>query len=160
MAIYIPLPPSLGAVIRVVAAALGLALVREGSGALHHLDVSAVATATIFAEFGLFWVTILAPGFYLCALWSLGAVFGRIAGGADFAPSVVKGLRSVGQNLVVGAACAVLLSPAASSWLGRPLPSLSAQEQISHVTIGLIGAVLFLLTRSGQRLRSELKSFV
>lgn len=150
----------IGIALKVLVAVLAVALIKEQSRDLQALDFSAGDTNANLLAIGLFWIAVLAPGFYLCALWSLASFFGRAKEPKSFGQEVVKSLRDVGQCLIIGAACAVVLEPSLTVWMIDRFRGFRYSARIEDITIGLIGAALYLLAASGQRLRDELEQFV
>ncbi len=110
-----------------------------------------------------FWISLIAPILYLTALWSASEVLMRISWGEAFQDAVQTGLRDVGSNLVWGAAAALILQPTLTHWSDmdfRGFYGILYKITVADLTIGLIGATLFVLARLGQKLQSELDSFV
>jgi hypothetical protein len=110
-----------------------------------------------------FWSGLLAPGFYLFALWAASDVFDRMDKGDAFGPAMVKGLREVGSNLIYGAAAAIFIAPSLVFLVDTGFNRLSGLKyhfEIESLTIGLIGFVLYLLAKQGQALKSELDQIV
>jgi len=110
-----------------------------------------------------FWVGILAPAFYLCALWAASNVFDRMARGDAFGPAMVKGLKEVGSNLLYGAAAAIFIAPSLVFLIETGFHRMAGVKyhfEIESLTIGAIGLVLYLLARQGQTLKSELDQIV
>ncbi|WP_443749903.1 hypothetical protein [Asticcacaulis solisilvae] len=121
------------------------------------------ARANVLKVFAFWLSSVLAPGFYLCALWDLGNVFKRMGRGEAFGPSMVRGLQSTGLCLMMGATAAVVLAPSFAKWLGDNLHGFSGLHlnlDIENVTIGLIGLTLHLLARRGAGVKAELEQFV
>lgn len=139
---------------------LALLLVEDQTRALQRLDwVVGDAAANVALVFG-FWTGMLAPGFYLCALWSLGMFLSVDRDGAAFGLAMVKSVRETGRYLLIGAACGLLVHPLGAVWLmGRELV-VDLPEQIEDLTIGLVGIGLYLLAAAGGRMRDELEQFV
>ncbi len=150
----------IGLGIKILVGVLALALIGEKSGQLEHLDFTVGdAWANVRVIFA-FWLTILAPGFYLCALWALGAFFTKSRSDDEFGPAMVKSLRETGQDLLIGAAAAILVEPVFSVWLTEGFRGVRVSLEIEDVTIAFIGAAIFLLAETGKRLRGELEQFV
>lgn len=149
-----------GWALKIATVALALSLIGEKSGMLEQLDFSAGDTGANLVAILVFWTSILAPGFYLCALWALGAFLSRTRATGEFAPEMVKSIRDTGQNLLLGAVCAVLVAPTADTWLTEGFAGVRTILTVENVTIGVIGLALYVIAASGQRLRSELELFV
>lgn len=105
-------------------------------------------------------VTILPAGFYLMALVSAGEVFSHMEKSGAFTASIVKGLKGTGENLMWGALTAVVLAPTLVPVLEGRFRGIRWDMQIESITIGLIGLLLWLITRQGQSLKTEMDSFV
>lgn len=121
------------------------------------------ARANVLKVFAFWLSSVLAPGFYLCALWDLSNVFARMGRGDAFGANMVRGLKSSGRCLMMGAAAAVILAPSFAKWLGDNLHGFSGLHfnlDIENVTIGLIGLAFYLLARRGVALKAELEQFV
>ncbi|MBY9066373.1 hypothetical protein K1X12_05655 [Hyphomonas sp. WL0036] len=145
---------------KVLVVVLTLALISDKSGELRSLDFTmGDLWANLGAIFG-FWVSILAPGFYLCALWALGAFFSKSAEDEEFGAAMVKSLREVGQNLLIGAVAAILIHPTLTVWMDIGFRGVRITTDIAAITIGLIGIALYLLAETGKRLRFELEQFI
>ncbi len=118
---------------------------------------------SVFANVALvfaFWTTLLAPGFYLIALWWLGAFFGRQRTPEEFSQAIVQSLRETGQCLLIGAPCALLVEPAAMTFLTAEGGNFPLSEMVEDLTIGLIGLALYVLAAAGQRVHDELTQIV
>jgi len=125
--------------------------------------VAGSAQANVLKVFAFWLSSVLAPGFYLCALWELANVFARMGRGDAFGPNMVRGLKSTGRCLMIGAAAAVVLAPSFAKWLDANLRGFSGLHfnlDIENVTIGLIGLTLYMLARRGVALKAELEQFV
>ena len=110
-----------------------------------------------------FWVGILAPAFYLFALWAASDVFDRMDKGDAFGPAMVKGLKEVGNNMIYGAVAAIFIAPTLIFLIDTNFERMTGFKyhvEIEHLTIGAIGLVLSLLARQGQVLKSELDQIV
>jgi len=121
------------------------------------------ARANVLKVFAFWLSSILAPGFYLCALWELSNVFARMNRGDAFGATMVRALQSTGLCLMMGAAAAVVLAPSFARWMGDNLRGFSGLHfnlDIENVTIGLIGLTLHLLARRGAGVKAELEQFV
>lgn len=150
----------IGLGIKILVGVLALALIPDKSSELQTLDFT---VGDLWANLGVifaFWITILAPGFYLCALWSLGAFFSKSAVDEEFGPAMVKSLKEVGQNLLIGAVAAILIEPTVTVWMDIGFRGVRVTTDIAAITIGLIGIALYLLAETGKRLRFELEQFI
>ena len=150
----------IGLGIKILVGLLALALIRDKSGQLEHLDFTVGDAGANLRVIFAFWTTILAPGFYLCALWALGAFFSRSSTDTDFGPSMVKSLNDTGLNLLIGATSAILIQPMLTVWLTEGFRGVRITTDIAAITIGFIGIALYLLAETGKRMRIELEQFV
>lgn len=150
----------IGLGIKILVAVLALALIGEKSGQLEHLEFTVGDTPANVRMIFAFWLTVLAPGFYLCALWALGAFFAKSRGEEEFGPAMVKSLRETGRGLLIGATAAILVEPVFSVWLVEGFRGVRVSLGIEDVTIGFIGIAIYLLAETGKRLRLELEQFV
>jgi hypothetical protein len=110
-----------------------------------------------------YWIGLLAPGFYLWALWSVSAVFVRLDSGEDFGPAVVSGWRAIGTGLMLGSVAAIIIQPSLSGLFVNNFSSMVGVKfnlDIEYVTLGLVGLVLVMLARRGATLQAQLDEFV
>lgn len=159
------LTPMLGTISKVVVAVLSLGLMVEKTSEIgknmptfDRFDLSSLFTTTMMLPH--FWITLLSPICFLWALWEAGAVFDRLSAGQGFNEAVTKGLKSVGENLMYGAVAAILIEPSLLSWVLGDGRGLYFKMNIAPITIGLIGAMLWLLAAQGRKLKTELDSII
>jgi|GEM_PF-1055120 len=146
--------------IRLAVAGLTLSLISQNAQMIGDLDFHVGDWRHNLHQIGLFWLTLLAPGFYLCALWSTADVFSGLNRGDAFGPVLVKGLRSVGTNLLWGAAAAVFIVPTLSQWAADRFGGFHYRTDIAAITIGALGLTLWLVAGAGERMRDEMERFV
>jgi hypothetical protein len=163
MEIIMPRPPlPIAALLtRTVIVGLGLALFLEQAGArqLLHLDGSDGRLMMTPA----YWCSLLAPAFFLRALWVASDAFVRMDRGDAFGPAMVRGLKEIGGNLMLGAFAAIVVQPSLIYLIGngfRQMRGLTMDFDVENVTLALVGLVLILLARQGQQLKSKLDQFV
>jgi len=109
------------------------------------------------------WVTLLAPLFFLWALWAASDVFARMHRGDAFGPAMVRGLRDIGGGLMLGAFAAIVVQPSLIFLIGngfREMRGVQLDFDVENVTLALVGLVLVLLARYGRELQSKLDAFV
>jgi hypothetical protein len=157
--------PHAGSIIlKIAVIGLAAALIAQCAGEYKTVTwVMGDARANVLKVFAFWLSAILAPGFYLCALWELSNVFPRMNRGDAFGPVMVRALQSTGLCLMLGASAAVVLAPSFAKWLGDNLHGFSGLHfnlDIENVTIGLIGLTLHLLARRGAGVKAELEQFV
>jgi hypothetical protein len=146
---------------RFVVVGLGLALFFEQAGArqLLHLDESdgRVMLTPVY------WVSLLAPAFFLGALWAASDVFVRMDRGDAFGPAMVRGLKEIGGSLMLGAFAAIVVQRSLIFLIGngfREMRGVRFNLDVENLTLALVGLVLLLLARQGQKLKSKLDEFV
>ena len=145
---------------RVIAVVLAAALFFDRSAALETLVPKVGDMRYNVLQVFVFWADFLAIGFYISALWDVGAVFARLKRGDPFGPVMVRGLRGGGAFLVAGALAALLFAPSLAWYAGVPAAPDTLELKIMHTTFLFIGAAFLLLARKGARLKSELDAFV
>lgn len=145
---------------RVVVLLVGLAWLREQTAAVSNLPFVEGDLWRNLILISAYWVTMLAPGFYLVAAWCAGSVFLRLDKGTAFGPTVVRGLREIGGNLIAGALTAIVFAPTVLPIIEDRFRGVRYDFEIEPVTIGLIGLLLWLITAAGEKLQSEMESFV
>jgi hypothetical protein len=148
-------------VTRIVVVALGLALFFEQLGArrLLHLDGSDAGVMMTPAYF----VSLLAPVFFLAALWTASNALVSLEKGDAFGPAVVRGLKEIGFCLMIGAFAAIVVQPSLMYLIGngfREMRGVTLDWNVENLTLALVGFVLILLAREGQKLQSKLDEFV
>jgi hypothetical protein len=110
-----------------------------------------------------YWVSLLAPAFFLVAVWSASTALVRIDRGDAFGPSMVRGLKEIGGCLMLGAFAAIVAQPSLLFLIGngfREMRGARFNFDVENVTLALVGLMLVLLARQGQSLKSKLDQFV
>jgi hypothetical protein len=153
--------PVAALVTRIAVVGLGLAVFLEQAGGrrLLRLDGPEGGLADVPGQ----WVSLLAPAFFLLALWASSDAFVRINRGDAFGPAMVRGLREIGGCLMLGAFAAIVAQPSLLFLIGngfRELRGVRFNLDIENLTLALVGLVLFMLARQGQRLQTQLDQFV
>lgn len=158
---------------RLFAVCLAIMLFADKSASLGELSfVVGDARANVLLIVA-FWTELLGPGFYICALWASGNVFARINRGEAFDATLVRGMREVGTNLIIGALAplaitplfggmlaALSIAPTAAVYASLDLPPSELEAYIVNLAFFFIGAAFFQLARKGASLKSELEQFV
>jgi hypothetical protein len=144
-----------------MALALGLSLffAKLGAPQLLHLDGSGndVMMTPVY------WVSLLAPAFFLWALWAASEAIVRMDRGDAFGPAVVRGLKEIGGCLMLGSFAAAVVQPSLIYLIGNGFTEMRGVRMdldVENVTLALVGLVLILLARQGQKLQSKLDQFV
>lgn len=153
--------PLAAVVTRIVVLGLGLSLLFEQTGArrLLHLDATDGGVMTTPA----YWISLLAPIFFLAALWSASNAMASMGRGGAFGPAVVCALREIGGCLMIGAFAAIVVQPSLIYLMGngfREMRGVTLDWNVENLTLALVGVVLILLAREGQKLQSKLDEFV
>jgi hypothetical protein len=110
-----------------------------------------------------YWVSLLAPAFFLAALWAASDAFVRMERGDAFGPAMVRGLREIGACLMLGAFAATVVQPSLIFLIGngfREMRGVRFDVNVENLTLALVGLVLVLLAREGQKLRTTLDQIV
>jgi hypothetical protein len=156
-----PIPLStMSLVTKIAVVGLALAFISEQTAAIKALPFEIGEASHNFWMIPAFWVGLLAPGFYLCALWAASDVFASLDKGEGFGPSLIKGLKGMGSNLIYGAFAAIIIAPSLQPLFEGYFRGLRHDFEIENLTIGLIGVVLWLITAQGAKLQTEMDSFV
>ena len=141
------------------------------------LPIAAVLTRIAVVVFGLamfferavlradpaHWVNLLAPVFFLAALWAASDAFVRMDRSDAFGPPMVRGLREIGACLMIGAFAAMVVQPSLIALINNGFTDIRAARvdlDVENVTLALVGLVLIVLARQGQRLQAKLDEFV
>jgi hypothetical protein len=153
--------PVAAIVTRAVALALGLALFFEQAGARRLLHLDGLNGPVMLTP--VYWVSLLAPAFFLAALWAASDVYVRMDRGDAFGPAMVCGLKQIGGSLMLGAFAAVVVQPSLIFLIGngfRELRGVRFDLDVENITLALIGLVLILIARQGQKLKTALDQIV
>jgi hypothetical protein len=140
---------------------LGLALFFEQAGARQLLNLDGSGGRLEMSP--VYWVSLIAPAFFLRALWVASDAIVRMDRGDAFGPALVRGLAEIGGNLMLGAFAAVVVQPSLIFLIGngfREMRGVKFNLDVENLTLALVGLVLILLARQGQQLRSKLDEFV
>lgn len=147
--------------IRIVVVGLGAAMFFEQAGGPSLLQLDGFDTRHDMVATD--WVRLIAPALFLFALWAASDVFARMKLGEAFGPAMVRGLRQIGGGLMFGAFAAILVQPSLVFLVGNGFQEMRGAKfdlSIANLTLGLVGIVLILLAREGEKLRSNLDEFV
>ncbi len=153
--------PTTALVTRTAIVLLGLALFFEQAGARQLLHLGGVNSGMMLTP--THWISLVAPAFYLWAMWAASSVFTRLDQGDAFGPALVKGLRAMGGGLMLGAWAAIIFQPIMIHLITnnfRAVQGVRLNFTIENLTLALVGLALVLLARHGQKLKSKLESFV
>jgi len=148
-------------VTRIVIVGLGLALFFEQAGVRQLLHLEGAEGRVMMTP--IYWISLLAPVFYLAALWAASEVLARMNRGDAFGPAMVRGLKEIGGCLMIGAFAAIVVQPSLIHLFGNGFLEMRGVRfnlGVETMTLALVGLVLVLLARQGQKLKSNLDQFV
>lgn len=146
---------------RIIVVGLGLALSLEQAGASQQLHPGGSEGRAMLSP--VFWVSLLAPAFFLRALWVASDALVRMDRGDAFGPAMVRGLKEIGGNLLFGAFAAIVVQPSLIYLIGNAFLEMRGVKfdlDVENLTLAMVGLVLLLLSRQGQKLQSKLDEFV
>ena len=102
---------------------------------------------------------------YLMGLWTARDMFGRIVKGEVFSPRNSRSIAGIGENLVWGAAAAIVISPTLIAWIDGD--GFDFNLNTETVVILVVGGAILLLGRIMARaqaetaaLKAELEDFI
>ncbi|HEY5257050.1 MAG TPA: hypothetical protein VIJ12_01580 [Candidatus Baltobacteraceae bacterium] len=110
-----------------------------------------------------FWAHMMAPMLFWFALNAAVDAMFRLRAGEPFGPSLIKALEGIGGYLMAGAFAAIVVQPSLLYLIGNGFTEMAGVQfdlNVETVTIALVGFVLYLLARQGQKLQSALDEFV
>ncbi len=111
----------------------------------------------------IFWINLLAPAFFLAALWAASDALIRMDRGEAFGQAMVRGLKGIGGNLMIGAFAVIVVQPSLNFLIGNgflEMRGVTFNLDVENLTLATVGLVLILLARHGQDLKSKLDQFV
>lgn len=158
-----PALPIAALLTRALAVGLGLALFFEQTGARQLLNLDRSGSDGRVMMTPVYWVSLLAPAFFLWALWAASDALVRMDRGDAFGPAMVRGLKEIGGSLMLGAFAAIVVQPSLIFLIGNGFLEMRGVRfnlDIENLTLALVGLVLILLAREGQKLKSKLDQFV
>lgn len=148
-------------VIRVVILGVWLSFFFEQAGArqLLHLDASDGPLLKTPA----YWVSLVAPSFFLGGLWAASRALARVNRGEAFGPAMVCALKNFGYALMLGSFAAIVVQPSLIYLFANGFTEMRGVRfdiGVENVTLALVGMILILLARQGQQLKTTLDEFV
>ena len=153
--------PATAFVSRILILGFGLALFIEQIGARRLLGLDGADGARMMGP--VHWVSLIAPAFYLFALWMGSDLLVRIDRGEKFGAAMVSGLRKMGGALMLGAFARIVVQPSLIFLIGNGFSEMRGGRfdlNVETVTVALVGLTLILLARQGEKMRSSLEQFV
>jgi hypothetical protein len=139
--------------------ALGLFVDQADARLLLHLD----GVNGDLLRSSAYWVSLVAPAFFLGALWQASEALVRMNRGEAFGAATVRGLKEMGACLMLGAFAAIVLQPSMIFLMGNGFSEMRGVRfdvDIENITLALVGLVLILIAREGKKLQSKLDEFV
>jgi len=131
--------------------------------------------AIVHRDASLFWpeaapvlkglANILPSVLYLMGLWTARGMFGRIAKGEVFSLRNSRSIAGIGENVVWGAAAAILISPTLIAWIeGEGFDFHLNTESVVILVVGgailLLGRIMARAQAETAALKSELEDFI
>lgn len=107
----------------------------------------------------IFWLKIAPTAFYVTAMWHLSWIFRAISKGEEFTKSIISGLKKTGENLMLGAVFAILISPTLIEWL-LTRRGFAFHANSETLLILLFGGALYMLSQQGEKIRKELEEII
>jgi len=151
--------PSTPLLIRVGVCGLGLVLF-AGQVDLSALSSSGPGVGTRMAA-GL--VGLIAPAFFLWAVWSVANVLADLDRGNAFDEAMIRGLQAMGASLMLGAVAVVIVQPGLIYLIGNGFTQMRGVEfalDVNALAIALVGLALVLLARRAAVMKAHLDGFV
>jgi hypothetical protein len=147
--------------IRLMTFGLGIAFFLEQAGARQLLRIDPPDGTPLFTH--AYWLGLVAPAFYLWAVWAASNVFIRINKGEPFDSAIVRGMNHIGAGLMLGAWSAILLKPAMLHLIGNgflEMRGVKLDYTVENLTVAVVGLALVMLAKQGRKLKSTLDQFV
>jgi len=145
---------------RFMALALGLSLFFANLGAPELLHLTGGSHAMLTP---VYWVSLVAPAFFLWGLWAASTAITRMDRGDAFGPVAARALKEIGGCLMLGSFAAAVVQPSLIYLIGNGFTEMRGVRMdldVENVTLALVGFVLILLAQQGQKLQSKLDQFV
>jgi hypothetical protein len=140
---------------------IALLAVPAGVGAVFVLD--RVLTAGPGAEPFAIAVDLIAPAFFLWALFEGARLIVKARKGDRYGPAMVGGVRRAGAALMLGAFAAVIVAPAFHHLAANNFTAMTGVRfaySMEALTLAAIGLLLLVLARVGAALKADLEAFV
>jgi hypothetical protein len=154
-----PSGPALLIRIAVLILALALFIDQADARLLLHLD----GVNGNLMRSSAYWVSLVAPAFFLAALWQASEALVRMNRGEAFGAATVRGLKEMGACLMLGAFAAIILQPSLIFLFANgftEMRGVTFDVDIENITLALVGLTLILLAREGKTLQAKLDEFV
>lgn len=147
---------------RLFVVGIGLVFVLDQFGArtLLGLDAQNGSEGTINTAY---WINLIAPIFYLAALWCASSVFARLDRGEGFESAVVRALSEMGFCLMIGGFISFMVAPAIIHLIGNgftEMRGVAFDYRVENFTLMIAGLVFVLIAQRGRRMKRELEEFI
>ena len=119
-----------------------------------------VATLAVSLRLPHFWTGLLVPITYLCAMWTAANLLTEFEKIKSFDSKVLTSLRSIGETLIYGGIAAIVIAPSIEAWVNLGQRSINYHWDIQPMTIGVIGAILKLVSVRAEKLQTQIDSIV
>jgi hypothetical protein len=154
-----PSGPALAIRIAILILALALFIDQADARLLLHLD----GVSGNLMRSSAYWVSLVAPAFFLTALQQASEALVRMNRGEAFGAATVRGLKEMGACLMLGAFAAIVVQPSLIYLFANGFSEMRGVRfnvDIVNITLALVGLVLILIAREGKNLQSKLDEFV
>ena len=146
-------------IVRKAVLVLAALIVIDAAGAGAWIGLGQTETTTGAEIF----VRLVAPAFFLFALWMLERVMTRIERGERFSAEVARQVSLIGAGLMLGGWAAILFEPAmlylmANGW--SHLSGVVLDWSVQNIVLCMLGFFMLLMARTGASLQKTLDSFV
>jgi hypothetical protein len=156
-----PKPSGSALLIRIAILILAIALFVDQADARLFLHLDGVNGNLMGSS--AYWVSLVAPAFFLAALWQASEALVRMNRGEAFGAATVRGLKEMGGCLMIGAVAAIIVQPSLIFLFANGFTEMRGVRfdiDVENITLALVGLVLILIAREGKQLQSKLDEFV
>lgn len=108
-------------------------------------------------------VRLVAPAFFLFALWAAIDVLAALEKGRDFDAAMTRGMGRAGAGLMLGAWACWLFQPVMLHLIGNGFSQARGavlDYSVQNLTLAAVGLILVLLARRGRAMRAHVEAFV
>ncbi|MCF8879337.1 hypothetical protein L5876_05875 [Hyphobacterium sp. SN044] len=109
------------------------------------------------------WIVLIAPAFFVAAMWALSNVFGRIDDGVPFGAAMLRSLKWASGALLLGAFAAIILQPSLIYLMANGFTEMRGVRldwSAANLMLASLGFALLLIARRGEALKARLEEFV
>lgn len=108
-------------------------------------------------------IRLVAPAFFLFALWAAVDVLAALEKGRDFDAAMTRSMGRAGAGLMLGAWACWLFQPMMLHLIGNGFlqaRGVSLDYSVQNLTLAAVGLILILVARRGRALRDHVEAFV